>query len=57
MDHFRKMGKIICDEDKDADTITNVDKKGMIMCYSVKIKVITQHGKKTHLSNNMASER
>lgn len=46
VDHFRKLGKIVRDEDIDADAITNVDEKGMIMGYSAKTKVITQRGKK-----------
>ena len=46
-DHFRKLGKLICDEQIKPYAITNMDEKGIILGFSTKTKVITLKGKKT----------
>jgi hypothetical protein len=45
-DHFKKPGKVIRTERFRPHEITNFDKKGIILGYSSKSKVITRRGKK-----------
>jgi hypothetical protein len=45
-EHFRKLGKVIRQQNIKPRAITNVDEKGFLMGYSKRTKVITRRGRK-----------
>jgi len=45
-DHFKKLGKVLWQENFKPYAIKNVDEKGIVLGYSAKPKVITRQGKK-----------
>ena len=53
--HFRKLEKVIRDNDIKDNGITNVDEKGFVMGISPRTRCVTNEAAKTHVLSRMES--